>query len=273
MPEPVELLLITHNRLHYVERSIAQLLSDPADFRIHWWDNGSSDGAREWIEDHRDARFVSAHHAEENRFQLEPTLWFFERAVSDAIGKIDDDVLLPIGWSERFATLLRASDSLAMLACWIFMPQDGDRSLIEQRTSVVEGCPIMRQLSVQGQSFVGRRDVLLRHVDARKRGFPVNQWNIVRSGYVIGYPLPLVEAHNMDDPRSPHYHGDRPTGLTAGHRGLSTDEAYSAWIAEDAKRRLAHSFRSRYWRARFRRSPRASLRMVRRLARLMRTTA
>jgi hypothetical protein len=273
MSEPVELLLITHNRLHYVERSIAQLLADPADFRIHWWDNASTDGAREWIDDHRDSRFVSVHHAKENQLQADPTLWFFERAVSDAIGKIDDDVLLPIGWTERFAGLLRSNEALAMLACWIFMPEDGDRSFIEQRTTVIGGCPIMRQLSVQGQAFLGRRDVLLRHVDARKRGFPVNQWDIVRSGYVIGFPVPLVEAHNMDDPRSPYYHGTRPTGLTADNHGLATDDDYGAWIALDAKQRLERSFRRQYWRARYRRSSSPPVRIIRRVANFMGTNA
>ena len=54
--EPVDLLLITWNRREYVEKTLANLLADPADFRLYCWDNASEDGTADLIAELDDPR-------------------------------------------------------------------------------------------------------------------------------------------------------------------------------------------------------------------------
>jgi len=64
---------------------------------------------------------------------------------------------------------------------------------------------------------------------------------MTRDGFVNGFPLPIIQAHNMDDPRSMHYinRNDEKLGehaaLTARVRGFKNADEYGRWIAEDAK--------------------------------------
>jgi glycosyltransferase involved in cell wall biosynthesis len=270
MPAPVDLLLITHNRRAYVEKSLPALLADPADFRLHCWDNASTDGTAELLADQRDPRIAARHRHGENANQLEPSLWFLERARSDVLGKVDDDVLLPRGWIERLAPLVRAEPRFGMLGCWVFMPEDWDEALAAHNVVELGGARVFRCVTIQGQSFLARAEVLRRYADRAKVGLPVNRVRMSADGLVSGYPLPLLLAHNMDDPRSPHclVGLDQPLGeaaaLTARRQGFRSGREYAEWIAADARWRQRRPFASQlFWlRARQDHSPLGRLRWL-----------
>lgn len=254
MAAPVDLLLITHNRRAYLEKSLPALLADPSDFRLHCWDNASSDGTAELVADQSDPRIVARHRHLENANQLEPSFWFFERAAGDVWGKVDDDILLPRGWLDRLAPLVRDEPRFGMLGCWIFMPEDWDEELAAHNVVTVAGTRVFRCVTIQGQSFLARAEVLRRYADRAKVGFPVNRVRMSVDGLVSGYPLPLLQAHNMDDPRSPHclVGLDEPLGaqaaLTARRQGFRTGREYADWIAADALWRQERPFRSQlFW--------------------------
>ncbi|MEQ9022138.1 MAG: glycosyltransferase, partial [Pseudomonadales bacterium] len=125
-------LLITWNRRDYVEKTLSNLLVDPSDFRLYCWDNASQDGTADLIASINDPRVVKRHFNKENVNQYEPCIWFFETATSDVIGKVDDDILLPAGWTERIAPMIRQEPKFGMLGCWIFMPEDWNESLAQK---------------------------------------------------------------------------------------------------------------------------------------------
>jgi glycosyltransferase involved in cell wall biosynthesis len=242
MPQPVDLLLITYNRHAYLEKAIPQLVEDRSDFRVYWWDNHSSDGAVEVVRDLADERFVRFHASEENVRQGPPTRWFLAECSSDVVGKIDDDVLLPAGWTERFAPLVRSHPKLGMLGCWMFMPEDYDERQASQNFVTIDGHRIFRTLRIGGCSFVVRKELLESFLSDRfTRGIPVDRVAMSLAGYVSGYPLPLQMAHHMDDPRSSHClmhdskHSPAEHSFTMRNFGFETLEEYGRWIAEDAR--------------------------------------
>ncbi len=276
--EPVDLLLITWNRREYVEKTLAHLLADPSDFRLYCWDNASEDGTADLIRDLDDPRVVERHFSRETVMQREPCLWFFERATSDVVGKVDDDILLPRGWTQSIAPMLRSEPRLGMIGCWIFMPEDYDEELARQ--NVVEQGPwrVLRVVSRAGQSFLGRRELLRRYVvpPGDGYGFPVDQPAMSLDGLVNGFALPLLCAHNMDDPRSEHclMGSSRALGeraaLTARMRGFTSTDAYAQWIRADARRKIGRPFDAQLRSARLNRDRTPLGRARRRLDRVAR---
>lgn len=248
MSQPVDLLLITWNRREYVEKTLPNLLADPSDFRLYCWDNASTDGTADLIASINDPRLVKRHFNKENAVQYQPCLWFFETATSDVIGKIDDDILLPEGWTERIAPMIRKEPKFGMLGCWIFMPEDWNETLAQHNIVELSGERVFRCMGIQGQSFLARRDYLIRYHKKTRHGLPVARFTMSVDGLVNGYPVPLLYAHNMDDPRSPMNVKTKsgPLGLDSAlsARNLKFDsaEAFGQWIAADALRRQTVPF-------------------------------
>jgi glycosyltransferase involved in cell wall biosynthesis len=242
MSEPVDLLLITWNRREYVEKTLANLMASRSDFRLYCWDNASSDGTADVIRSLDDPRVVRKHFSQENAMQRTPSLWLLEEAQGDVVGKIDDDILLPDGWIERIAPMVRAEPKFGMLACWIFMPEDWDEAAASRKVVGVGGNRVFHNMWVAGQSFLARKAHLTRYVSPPDSGygFPIDQVQMTADGLINGFPLPVLFAHNMDDPRSPHCLMNHPGGmgeqaaLTARMRGFATPQSYAEWIAEDA---------------------------------------
>jgi hypothetical protein len=67
-------------------------------------------------------------------------------------------------------------------------------------------------------------------------------------GYISGYLMPPLFAHNMDDPRSPlclfstGRIGSPEAALTARALGFRSASDYGHWIAMDARKRLTVPF-------------------------------
>jgi len=248
MSQPVDLLLITWNRREYVEKILPNLLADPSDFRLYCWDNASTDGTADLIASINDPRLVKRHFNQENAVQYQPCLWFFETATSDVIGKVDDDILLPEGWTERIAPMIRKEPKFGMLGCWIFMPEDWNETLAQQNIVELSGERVFRCMEIQGQSFLARRDYLIRYQEKTHHGLPVVRFTMSVDGLVSGYPVPLLYAHNMDDPRSPMNVKTksgrlRPdSALSARSFKFESAEAFGQWIAADALHRQTVPF-------------------------------
>lgn len=255
MPAPVDLLLITWNRREYVEKTLPTILNDPSDFQLYCWDNGSQDGTADIIQSIDDPRLVKRHLNPENVGQQTPCFWFFEHAQSDVIGKIDDDILLPSGWTSRIAPIIRKDPQFGMLGCWIFMPEDWHEDIAQQNIIEQSGERIFRCVAIQGQSFLARKEYMVRYSENVSYGLPVKRIQMSLDGLISGYPVPLLYGHNMDDPRSPHNFktksgnlGDQ-SALTARSIGFKSAESYAHWIAEDARTRQTIPFNTQLKRA------------------------
>jgi glycosyltransferase involved in cell wall biosynthesis len=240
MVEPTDLLLITHNRRQYVQKTLTHLLNSTSNFRLSCWDNASVDGTADLIASLDDERVVKRHFNQTNVNQFTPCMWFFETATSDVIGKVDDDVLLPEGWTDKFSDLVREVPEFGMLGCWIFMPEDWNPTLAAHNILEVSGHSIFRCTMIAGQSFVARRDYLRRYSRQMPAGIPVDRVQMSIDGLISGCPVPLMYAHNMDDPRSPYnltMQSDTigsDAGITCRRLGFDSPKAFADWIAEDA---------------------------------------
>jgi glycosyltransferase involved in cell wall biosynthesis len=251
MSEPPSILMVTWNRREYFERTLANLLQDSSDFRLHMWDNGSVDGVADLIADLRDERIVAKKLNPSNAGQPEPWHWFMEAASGEVAGKLDDDILAPAGWMTRFSDMLLDEPRLGTLGAWVFLESEWDEEAASHKIVTVGRHRIFRSHGVPGGIFLGRLQNLKRYTkrDPSILGIPLAQAAMSRDGFVNGYPLPLVFAEHLDDPRSPHCRMNRPGGwdqfaaYTARMRGFTGPEEYGRWIAADARYVLETPFK------------------------------
>lgn len=246
MGQPPDLLLITWNRLYYAEQTIATLLADQSDFRLYCWDNGSTEGTADLIASLDDPRICEKHFHEKNVKQEEPCRWFFNKAQSDLVGKIDDDILLPHGWLERIAPMVRSDQRIGMLGCWNFMEYDWDDNLADMNTVQTKLGPVFRMTILGGCSFLMRTRTALKYLIPKEKirspGIPIDRRRMTFDNWITGISRPPFFAHHMDDPRSEYCvredQDGRISSLTGRTRGFSSIDDYAAWIAKDANDRL-----------------------------------
>lgn len=237
------ILMVSWNRREYFERTVAHLLADPSDFRVHFWDNGSQDGVADIIAGLRDERIVARHLNPTNVGQFAPWHWFVDGCTTGVGGKLDDDILGEAGWMTRFATMLRAEPQLGLLGGWVFLPEEWDADAGAHKIRTVGAYEIFQNVWVAGCIFLGRIETLRQFAihDKTVLGVPINHHAISSAGLISGFPLPMSFAHNLDDPRSPYCRMNRPGGwdqyaaLTARIRNFSGPEEYGRWIAADAR--------------------------------------
>jgi hypothetical protein len=99
---------------------------------------------------------------------------------------------------------------------------------------------------VAGCGFLARRAHLVRYIlpPGGPHGLPIDRPAMTIDGLISGYPLPLLQAHHMDDPRSPYCLMSRTgrvegqASLTARSLGFTSVADYAAWIAADARKIL-----------------------------------
>jgi glycosyltransferase involved in cell wall biosynthesis len=256
--EPVDLLLVTRDRRRYLEKTLARLLADDSPFRLYLWDNGSRDGSAEILAGLEDPRVAARHFSRENRGQREPCLWFLDRGESDLAGKIDDDILAPPGWIGRIAPLLRREERFGLLGCWTFLPGDWEEALACQKIVELAGARVFRNLWIGGAAWLARKENLRRYLaPPGDYGVPLDQYRMTADGLVNGYPLPLLIARHLDDPRDPEYReaGTGATSATAARKRFSSPEDYGRWIAADARKILTEPLAAQLARYRLRRDP------------------
>jgi glycosyltransferase involved in cell wall biosynthesis len=240
------ILIISWHRREYFEKMIANLLADTSDFRLYFWDNGSTDGVRDIIADLRDDRIAEKKFLPENMGQFSAWHWFLDNCAGDIVGKLDDDIIGPHGWTQRLSEIIAFDKRIGALGAWVFQKSDWDNELAAHKIIHVGPYRIFRNFRVAGCAFLGRKAALERYSsrDPATLGVPIMYGPMAKAGYISGYPLPIAFAENLDDPRSPHCRMNRPGGwdqyaaYTARMRSFSGPEEYGRWIAADARRVL-----------------------------------
>lgn len=243
MAQPVDLLLISHNRREYLERTLKTLLSSSSAFRLFCWDNGSKDGAVDIIASCNDERIAEKHFCPVNVMQAYPTEWFLERSTSGVIGKIDDDTLVPEGWIEIIGDAVGNHDELGMVGCWTFWQDDFDRNRSKAQKKIVPigKHRIVYNLHIGGSAFLMRKTLARNYFTPNHNGraFPIDRIKMTADGFISGWYYPLLIAEHMDDPRSSHCLMNQPEGmngqtaLTAKVRGMTSPQQYLNWIMND----------------------------------------
>jgi len=245
MSNPIDLILITWNRRDYVAKTLERLLSCEDDFRLYCWDNGSKDGAADIISDARDERIVNKHFCPVNVMQRYPTEWLLEKSKNEIIGKIDDDTLVPNGWTEKISDLILGYDNLGMVGCWTYWLEDYHRNKeVADEVKIVNfgEHSIIHNISIGGTAFLVKKELAVRYFEDNGGGsyFPIDRVKMTIDGFYSGWYNPLIWAEHMDDPRSEHCLMNRENtlgasaALTARTRGIKDSKTYLEWIKKDA---------------------------------------
>lgn len=116
----VEILYLAYNRLAYTEASF-RLLRENTDWervsRLVVYDDGSSDGTYEWLEENARVATADLIEVRSQRFGSPPAIMNDYLATTEAelFVKIDNDILTPPGWIESALSVMERHPELELL--------------------------------------------------------------------------------------------------------------------------------------------------------------
>jgi hypothetical protein len=266
-----DVLMITHERPEYFALSLPALLeSGDESLRVWIWQNGENKDIARILRDYSNHdRLYKVHRSPKNLGLREPTNWLWRESDACYVGKVDDDILIPKGWLGTLKSSHEKVPRFGALGCWVSPMCDFNKNLVYRKTSTYESQKILESPWVPGCAYLMKRICLqdggLLSADGT---FPGYCYRLAWLGWVHGWPLPLLSAENMDDPRSPYcilkteeeFQSAKP--LTAQRYNLKSLEEWkefnrksSSQILKGRKKagrcfwmrsafkRLAHSFR------------------------------
>jgi len=257
-PEPtIDILMVTYNSPESTRLALGRLLETCNErMRVWLWHNGDDAQTlgvvREFIEHPRIHEF---RHSHENVKLWAPTNWLLEHARGDFLSKVDDDNILPFGWTEPLLAAHAANPEFGVLGCWRFQDEDFVPHLAEQKIrEFAEGHRILQNTWVEGSCFLMKsqcRDEAgtLTH----GQNFPQYCRALALKGWINGWYYPFIRYENLDDPRSPHTlirsQEDlmRRLPLTAQYNGVKTIEDWTNQLRRSALNAQTAPIDPRHW--------------------------
>ncbi len=207
----VAIVLVTHNRLEYTQKSLPRLLEDPnEEFDLYLWDNASTDGTGEYLKDGvQDPRIVEVVLSEENAGQTGAMNYVWSKTKAELVGKLDNDCLVTPGWTRIFALAHKDIGRLGAVACWHYPLDEFDEDAARQAGKIQKFGQhgLLRHPSVCGSGFIMKRRTYIKYGQWRA-GCNVATtgyfMKMARGGEINGWYYPLILQEHMDDPRSKH---------------------------------------------------------------------
>jgi glycosyltransferase involved in cell wall biosynthesis len=199
----IDLAFVTWNRLEYTRLTLSRLLSDPAEeFRLWIWDNGSTDGTRDYLSGLEDPRIEEVILNDENVGQIIPVNAIWSKSEADLLGKIDNDCLLTPGWTRTLAAAHRDIERLGVVACWHYFADDFDYERAKWKIQEHNGHQILRHPWTCGTGLLIKRSTF-QEIGPMQGTSTTQYWlEMAARGYVNGFYYPLVLQEHMDDPKS-----------------------------------------------------------------------
>ncbi len=244
-PADVDVLMITHARPAYTERSLARLLESCDDHARVWvWQNGNDPETLAVVRAFQGhPRLYRFHHSEQNRKLLEPTNWLWREAPGALLGKVDDDCAVPLGWIETFRAAHADNAELGGIACWHFPEDDFDAELCAPKIrDLVGDRQLLQNMWLPGSGYLMKRACIESGgLLADGQTFTNYCVALALRGWIHGFHLPLLLQDHMDDPRSDHtlLRTDedfrRFAPLSARANGVDTVRAWDAQLRRSAR--------------------------------------
>ncbi len=240
-----DILMITHNRPEYTALSLPALLDGcDARTRVWIWHNGTDDATRAVVRSfsHHD-RIGRIHYSETNEKLRAPTNWFWQESTAPYVGKVDDDCLVPPGWSTVLRNAHEDEATLGVIGCSRLRREDIVDELVERKLVRFDsGHAVMRNAWVAGSGYLMKRTCITKHGVLREgESFSDYCIRVARAGWINGFYHPFLFEDHMDDPRSAHTHYrtdadfQRLRPLTADGYGAKTLDDWSAGIRRNAR--------------------------------------
>jgi hypothetical protein len=103
-----DVLYVSYRRPEYTRLSLERLLADADDsVRVWLWHNGTDEETLEVVRAASDhPRVHEFNHSVENQRLRGPTNWLWQNATGAFLGKVDDDCLVPTGWTKTLGRAL-----------------------------------------------------------------------------------------------------------------------------------------------------------------------
>ena len=229
----IELLFLTCNRLHYTKISLPALLSDPKEeFSLTIWDNGSTDGTKEYLESFRDERIKGKVFSGENVGAIQAINEIFFNSSADLVGLVADDLLISPGWTRILAQAHADVPEFGMIASWHLGPEYFDENRARHKIQKFGRHYVLRHAWTNGGAGLVKLKTLREMGEFRENEWTDYWMRMAIKGYVNGYYFPLIHAEHMDYPWSKYhisnFKADAPavTGATMAAWGIRTvDEA------------------------------------------------
>jgi GT2 family glycosyltransferase len=201
----IAIVVVTHNRFDYTEKTIERLLSSTEEFDIYLWDNASKDETPEYLNSMKDPRIVEIILSKENVGQTGAMNYVWSKTKAELVGKVDNDCLPAPNWTEILAQAHQDISNLGAVACWHFRAEDFDYELAKHKIQRFGKHQIFRHPWVGGTGFLLKRKTFL-EIGSWDEGPDVGTTHyflkMALAGYINGWYYPLIYQEHMDDPVS-----------------------------------------------------------------------
>lgn len=253
----VDILMITHNRPEYTKLSLERLLDTCDDnMRVWVWHNGTDEETLKIVKSMQGhPNFYKFHHSEENVKLNEPTNWLWNNAKGAYFSKVDDDCLLPHGWSKTLKKAHEDNPEFGVISCWHFFEEDFVPELANNKIKTFSGGhQVMQNCWVGGSGYIMQREC----VDAAgplcvRDTFTDFCIRLARKRFVNGWYYPFLYQEHFDDPRSSNSKLKIDEDvllyapLSAIRNGVVTIEAWQAQLKRSAKQLQTLPFDIKYY--------------------------
>jgi len=256
----ITIVLPTHNRLEYTRKCLQHLLADPTEeFELYIWDNASTDDTPEYLTyGLKDPRIVKVVLSRENLGQTGAMNYAWNKTKSELVGKLDNDCLVTVGWTRKFAQAHRDITRLGAVACWHFFIDDFDLHRAEKKIQRFGNHRIFRHPWVCGSGFIMKRSTYQRYGPWQPGpgvGTTYYFLKMALGGEINGWYYPFVLQEHLDDPKNPNCvikdaesfrkYRNITFGLKEGRYSNITDRL--KWRQEIVRNLLDDPFEPRYY--------------------------
>lgn len=232
----IDLVFITYNRLEYTKLAVPSLLADPTeDFSLTIWDNGSTDGTRDYLASVKDPRITRMVLSSENVKLHGAVNDVVERSKADLFGIVFDDFIVTPGWTRTLAQAHADVPEFGLIECWYFQPEEFDYERCRHKIQTFGRHQVLRHpWNGVGAGLIKVRT--MREFGPLESSRTTYYWiRMAQKGYVNGWYYPLVYAEHFDYPWSKYfpYKGrfEEWLGKTSGakYHKIRTLEDAEAW--------------------------------------------
>jgi len=253
----IDILMITYNRPEYTKLSLERLLDTCDDnMRVWVWHNGTHEETLEIVKSMQShPNFYKFYHSKENIKLNGPTNWLWSNGKGAYFSKVDDDCLLPHGWSETLVKSIEDNPEFGVISCWHFFEEDFVPELANIKIKTFSGGhQIMRNCWIGGSGYIMKRECVDAAGPLRIRDtFTEFCIRLAKKGFINGWYYPFVYQEHFDDPRSNNSQLKTDEDvllyapLSAIRNGVDTIEAWQEQLKRSAKQLQTLPFDIKYY--------------------------
>jgi len=232
----IELVLVSYNRLPYIKHVVQSLFANQSeDFTVVFWDNGSTDGTKEYLASQTDPRISKKVFSKNNVWVHGAANAVFEDSKAELVGILNDDIILSPGWTKILSRAHSDIPELGFIGCWHLGREFFHYHRAKHKIQTFGEHKILRHPWTGGASGLVKRNAW-KEVGPFESKQTTNLWlRMAKKGYVNGFYFPLIHVEHMDYVWSQYYMFKDDIGyglsrsVTAAVQGVTSIEDAKAW--------------------------------------------